>query len=61
MRTFKEWMKIKESTAFTRARAQSAKGLGPDMPEAEENSHDTAPPWEREAFDKKRHKKKKKK
>lgn len=59
MKTFKDWMKVKESTAFTRTRSQAAKGIGPDIPDAGINSHDTAPPWQQQAFKKKHHKKKK--
>ncbi len=55
-KSFGEWLQARESTAFTRARSQAAKGLGPDMPDAEINSHDTAPPWQQKLF-KKKHKK----
>lgn len=57
--TFKDWLAAKESTAFTRTRAAAAKGLGPDIPDASINAHDTAPPWQQEAFAKKRKKHKK--
>lgn len=60
MGKFLEFVKMKESTAFTRERKQAALGLGPDIPDAEINSHDTAPPWQQELFKKKHHKKKKK-
>lgn len=59
MKKFTEWLKVRESTAFTRTRSQAAKGLGPDIPDDEINSHDTAPPWQQKAFKKKRSKKKK--
>ena len=45
MKTFSDWVKIKESTAFMRARKQAALGLGPSIPDAEINSHDTPPAW----------------
>lgn len=45
MKTFRDWVKVKESTAFTRSRNQAALGLGPSIPNAAINSHDTARPW----------------
>lgn len=45
MKKFSDWLKVKESTAFTRSRNQAALGLGPSIPDAEINSHDTAKPW----------------
>lgn len=57
MKTFHDW--LKESTAFTRERNAAALGLGPSIPDAEINSHDTARPWQAKAI-KKRNKKKKK-
>ncbi len=59
MKTFAEFIKMKESTAFTRTRAAAALGTGPDIPDAEINSHDTAPPWQQELLKKKHHGKKK--
>lgn len=60
MKTFIDWMTTKESTAFTRARNQAALGLGPSIPDAEINSHDTARPWVSKAIQKRNKKKKKK-
>lgn len=59
MKTFHDWLKVKESTAFTRSRQAAATGLGPSIPDAEINSHSTATPWVAKAI-KKRNKKKKK-
>lgn len=59
MKTFSDWMRIKESTAFTRERNQAALGLGPSIPDAEINSHDTAKPWVSKAIQKRNKKKKK--
>lgn len=60
---FKEWLVAREGSAFTRSREAAARGLGPDIPDASINSRNTAPPWQQEAFQKKRkkHKAKKKK
>jgi hypothetical protein len=57
---FTEWMKVKESTAFTRARKQAAlgPGLGPSIPDAAINSHDTPPAWVGEKIHKRNKKKK---
>jgi hypothetical protein len=66
--SFFEWMKMKESTAFTRAREAAAGlrvGKGPSIPDAEINSHSTANPAIADAIikrnkeDKKKHHKKK--
>ena len=59
---FKDWINAQESSPFTRARNQAALGLGPDIPLAGINSHDTARPWQVERLTKKhkRHKRKKK-
>jgi len=57
---FTDWMKVKESTAFMRARKQAALGLGPSIPDAEINSHDTPPAWVGDKI-RKRNKKHKKK
>lgn len=68
MKTFSEWLKVRESTAFTRAREAAAGlrvGKGPSIPDAEINSHSTAIPAiadaikKRNAKDKKKHHKKK--
>jgi hypothetical protein len=60
MITFNNWLKVKESTAFTRSRNAAALGTGPSIPDAEINSHSTARPWQSKAI-KKRNKKKPKK
>ena len=60
MITFNDWLKIKESSAFTRTRTAAALGTGPSIPDAAINSRSTARPWESKAI-KKRNKKKKKK
>jgi hypothetical protein len=57
--SFKEWLKMKESSALTRLRADSARGLKPPM--ADYMSRSTPPPWEKEQHDKKLKKNKKKK
>ena len=57
---FTEWMKVKESTAFTRERAAAANGTGHSIPDAEINSHDTARPSVRDAILKRNKKDKKK-
>jgi len=56
---FTDWMKVKESTAFTREREAAAKGLGPSIPDAEINSHSTAKPWIKDAIEKRNKKEKK--
>lgn len=50
VQTFKDWMKVKESTAFTRSRSAAASGLGPTIPDAEINAHSTATPAVRNAI-----------
>lgn len=58
---FTEWMKLRESSALTRKRAEVARGLKPPM--ADGNSRSTPTPWEGEQIEKKfkaSHKKKKK-
>ena len=62
MKTWEEWLKLKESSAFTRKRSAVARGLLPPM--ADGNSHSTPTPWEGKKVEekfKKSHKKKKKK
>lgn len=59
IKTFLDWMKVKESTAFTRSRRAAALGTGPSIPDAAINSHDTARPWEKDAIVKRNKKKKK--
>lgn len=61
MISFNEWMKLKETSAFTRKRSEVARGLKPPM--ADYNSRSTPTPWEGEQLEKKfkaSHKKKKK-
>jgi TfoX/Sxy family transcriptional regulator of competence genes len=58
---FSDWMKVKESTAFTRSRNAAALGTGPSIPDAEINSHDTARPWVKDAIEKRNKKDEKKK
>jgi hypothetical protein len=50
VKTFKDWLAIKETTAFMRARRAAALNLGPSIPDAEINSHDTAREWEKKAI-----------
>jgi len=50
VKTFLNWMKIKESSAFTRKRRAAAQDLGPDITDAEINSRSTAAPWEKDAI-----------
>jgi hypothetical protein len=57
MKTFQDWLKVKESTAFTRTRNAAALGTGPSIPNAAINSHSTATPAVSKAI-KKRNKKK---
>ncbi len=57
---FSDWLKVRESTAFTRKRRAAALGIGPSIPDAEIHRHSTARPWEAEAI-KKRNKKERKK
>ena len=64
MKTFKDWLKannltLPEDSAFGRARKAAAQGLGPDIPDAEIDSRNTAPPWQHDLF-RKKHKKGKK-
>lgn len=47
---FSDWLKIRESTAFTRTRQAAANGTGPSIPDAEIDSHDTARPCVRKAI-----------
>ncbi len=59
LQNFKDWLLAQETTAFTRSRKAAAQELGPDIPDASINSHDTASPWIQNALKKKHHKKKK--
>ena len=61
MINFTAWMKIQESSALTRKRAEVARGLQPPM--ADGNSRSTPTPWEGEQVEKafKKSKKRKKK
>jgi len=61
MKSFKDWLAKKESSAFTRSRRQYALGLGPDMPDASLNSRSTCPPGYLELIKGRKKKKKKKK
>jgi hypothetical protein len=59
---FTAWMKVKESTAFTRAREAAAGlrvGKGPSIPDAAINSHSTANPAIAKAIEKRNKKEKK--
>ena len=49
---------MREDSAFGRARKAAAQGLGPDIPDAEINSRNTAPAWQQEKLLKKNKKKK---
>jgi hypothetical protein len=44
--SFKDWLLAQEDSPFDRMRLAAAKGLGPDIPDAEINSRSTAPPWQ---------------
>ena len=57
--TFKEWLAMKESSAFTRARREAAFGLKPPM--ADYMSHSTPTPFEAKSIKKKLKKKRKQK
>jgi hypothetical protein len=46
MKTFREWLVAREDSAADRTRTQAALGLGPDIPDAEINSRNTAPAWQ---------------
>jgi len=61
MKTFYDWLKIKESSAFTRSRINAADGTGPLIPDASINSRSTASPDISKAIRKRNKKKKKKK
>jgi len=58
MKKFLDWIKVRESTAFTRSRRAAAQGLGASIPDASINSHDTAPAWQKDAIVKRNKKKK---
>jgi hypothetical protein len=57
--TFKEWLAMKESSAFTRSRREAALGLKPPM--ADFMSRSTPTPFEMKSLKKKLKKKRKKK
>jgi hypothetical protein len=57
MITFTNWLKMKESSAFTRSRKAAADDTGPSIPDAAINSRSTATPDIAKAI-KKRNKKK---
>lgn len=62
MISFNDWLekRISEDSAFGRARKAAAQGLGPSIPDAEINSRNTAPAWQKNAIVKRNRKKKKK-
>ena len=61
MKSFFEWLKMRESSPFTRLRRDAALGLKPTIPDAAINSRSTAAPWEGESIKEKNKKKKKRK
>lgn len=61
MKSFSEWLSVREDSAFGRARKAAAQGLGPMIPDAAINSRNTAPAWQKDAIVKKNKKKKRKK
>lgn len=61
LKTFKEFMAQRESSAFTRTRKQALLGLGPDIPDASLHSRSTAPPGLVDYAEKRKKGKKKKK
>lgn len=58
---FKDWLAIRESSAFTRLRQQAALGLAPPIPAASLHSRSTASPFQVSKLSKKKRKKRKKK
>ena len=60
MKSFKDWILSRESSAFTRLRWNAALGLAPPIPDASINSRSTAAPWQVENLSKKKKKKKRK-
>jgi hypothetical protein len=58
---FNDWLKVRESSAWTRRRKQATAGLQPDPPEAAVHSRSTAGPSEDYTKKKKKKKKGKKK
>jgi hypothetical protein len=60
MKTFKDWVDAKESSAFTRLRQNAALGLAPPIPQASLHSRSTATPFQAEKILKKKKKKKRK-
>jgi len=61
MRTFRDWLQARESSAFTRLRHDAAFGLKPPIPGAMIHSRSTAHPFEVEKLTKKKKRKNKKK
>lgn len=61
MKSFNEWMRLREASAFTRSRRSAALGTGPSIPDAAINSRSTAAPWEKDRIVKRNKKRKKKK
>ena len=61
MKSFSEWLAVREDSAFGRARKAAAQGLGPTIPDAEINSRNTAPAWQKDAIVKRNKKKKRRK
>ena len=61
MKSFKDWLIAKESSASTRLRWDAALGLKPPIPDAAIHSHSTAAPWQVEKLKGKGVKKKAKK
>lgn len=44
MKTFRDWLVVREASAFTRTRGNAALNLGPSIPDASINSRSTALP-----------------
>jgi hypothetical protein len=61
MKSFKDWVVAKESSASTRLKWDAALGLKPPIPDASIHSHSTALPWQVEKLKGKGKKKKRKK
>lgn len=61
LKSFSEWLSVREDSAFGRSRKAAAQGLGPTIPDAAINSRNTAPAWQKDAIVKRNKKKKRKK
>lgn len=61
MKSFKDWVLARESSAFTRLRQNAALGLAPPIPLASLHSRSTATPFQVEKLSKKKKRRKKNK